>query len=169
MECCEALKRDHREVLEVADAATGMAASLVQGHAVPPEDFRTLVGFARSFVEQVHHRREEEVLFPIVRARLPHLGAEIDRLVADHRRGRELMQAADASRADLVRQGEALAAWARLVRAHTAEEEAYLLPIVERSIGAEARLRVRSGLARMDRPGVGRAAELMLARYLVGV
>lgn len=169
MGCCDALRRDHREVLEVADAATGMAATLVQGRRIPTEDVATLVGYTRTFIDQVHHRREEEVLFPVVRARLPHLGFEIERLVADHRRGKELMEAADAAKADLVRQGELLAAWARLVRAHTAEEEAYLLPIVERSLSTEACLRVKSGFARMERPGRGRAAELMLARYLVGV
>lgn len=169
MECCDALRRDHREVLGIADAATGMAASLVQGRRIPREDVRTLVGFARAFVERVHHRREEEVLFPVIRKQLPHLGSEVDRLTADHRRGRELMAQADASFGDIRRQGELLAAWARLVRAHTAEEEAYLLPIVERSLSNEARLRVRSGLARMERPGAGKEAEVALARYLVGV
>lgn len=167
MGCTEALTRDHEGVMEAAEAATGMAVMLVQGRDPEPGDLSTLVIYARTFIEQVHYLREEEVLFPVVKSRLPHLSSECDRLKADHSRARSLMERVAAGEWGAQQTGEVLAEWARLVRAHTREEEAYLLPIVERSLGPERCLQVRTGFARMDRPGRERMAEPLVRRYLV--
>jgi branched-chain amino acid transport system ATP-binding protein len=168
MACTDRLRHDHEGVGEAAEVATGIAVTLVQGRPVPAEDLRALVEYAEGFIEQVHHRREEEVLFPIVATRLPHLAAEVERLKRDHVRGRELIEAVSSTRGDLVRQGDLLSKWSRLVRAHTREEERFLLPIVERTLSSEACLRVKTGLARMDRPGRERVIEPLLGRYSVG-
>jgi branched-chain amino acid transport system ATP-binding protein len=169
MGCTDALRIDHQGVLEAAEVATGMAVTLVQARPLPPGDLPTLVTYARTFIEQVHHRREEEVLFPIVAKRLPHLASEVDRLRADHARARQLMDEIASGEGGPQHGGDLLAQWSRLVRAHTREEETYLLPIVERTLSPEACLRVRSGLARMERPGRERLVEPLVKRYLVPV
>lgn len=167
MGCTDALRRDHEGVLQAAELATGIAVTLVQDRAVPPADLDALVDYARSFIEGVHHRREEEVLFPVVRHRLPHLASELDRLIADHARGRALMALVASGAGGREAQGDTLAEWARLVRAHTREEDHYLLPIVEASLSTEGCLRVKSGFARMERPGRERLLQPVLRRYLV--
>lgn len=169
MGCTDALRHDHEGVMEAAEAATGMAVTLVQGRKLPPGDLPTLVTYSRNFIQQVHHRREEEILFPVVRSRLPHLASECDRLQADHSRARRLMEQVHAGEGGPERVGEILAEWARLVRAHTREEEAYLLPIVERNLGPDRCLQVRNGFARMERPGRDRIVAPLVRRYLVPV
>ncbi len=169
MGCTDTLRRDHEGVMEAAEAATGMSVTLIQGRSLPPGDMLALVTYARTFIEQVHHRREEEVLFPVVRSRLPHLSSECDRLRADHWRARRLMDRIASAEGGAESAGEALAEWARLVRAHTREEDAYLLPIVERSLRPDRCLQVRSGFAMMERPGRERMVEPLVRRYLVPV
>jgi len=48
---------------------------------------RAMLFYLDEFPERLHHAKETELLFPLVRQRCPELGAVIERLQADHARG----------------------------------------------------------------------------------
>lgn len=160
MGCIEGLCRDHVGITEAAQVATGLAVTLVQDRDVPVADLDALVAYARSFVEGVHQRREEEVLFPVVKSRLPQLSSECDRLRSDHARMRALLDVVASDDEDRPRRGEALAEWSCLVRGHAREEEAYLMPMVERALRPDVCGRVLSAFAGLEVAGVASMAPL---------
>lgn len=168
MGCVDGLCRDHDRIAEAAQVATGLAVTLIQDRDIPSADLDELVEYARSFVQGVHQRREEEVLFPVVKSRLPQLASECDRLRADHARMRSLIDIASSSAEERSRRGEALAEWSRLVRAHDREEEAYLMPLVERALRPDVCSTVISGFASLGAGGGG-SVEALLGRWPVPV
>ena len=57
-------------------------------HQPPPFDvLRAMLLYVDEFPERLHHPKESELLFPLVRSRCPQLAATLDRLDADHARG----------------------------------------------------------------------------------
>lgn len=48
---------------------------------------RCMLFYIDEFPERLHHPKESDLLFPLVRARAPELGAVIDRLDRDHEKG----------------------------------------------------------------------------------
>jgi hemerythrin-like domain-containing protein len=48
---------------------------------------RAMLLYVDEFPERLHHPKESELLFPLVRARCPELAATLDKLDADHARG----------------------------------------------------------------------------------
>lgn len=54
---------------------------------------RAMLFYVDEFPERLHHRKEDELLFPRLRARCPEAGAVLDRLERDHARGEQAIRA----------------------------------------------------------------------------
>lgn len=52
-----------------------------------------IVEFLERFMDRFHHKKEEKYLFPVVARSSPSLIPEIEGLISDHRRSRELLKA----------------------------------------------------------------------------
>jgi hemerythrin-like domain-containing protein len=138
----DVLKEEHATVAMVLDAAAREVRSL--GSLAPPRTDRIgeILRFAREFVEGCHEVKEEEFLFPMLRACSPREGGDlVETLLEEHERSRRLSKAAGewleaAARGDGVTGlASALDAWVRFLRAHLAREEAFLWPLVDRALG----------------------------------
>lgn len=108
-----------------------------------PLDFgvlRAMLFYVDEFPERLHHPKESQLLFPLLRRRCPEIGAVLDRLDRDHGEGeraiRELEHALLAfevlgtSRAAAFEQ--ALQRYVDDYLSHMALEESQVLPVAER-------------------------------------
>lgn len=170
MECTSDLRAEHGGVLVVLDVVSAMEDRMEAGLDVPAEDLERVLEFLRVFVDACHHGKEEGLLFPAIRAAGIADAADIlERLEAEHVRGRELVQrieaglgrwgAGDASAER--RLAEDLHAYALLLRDHIALEDDVLYPLAEKDLSSEENERLKRGyeLIETDVVGQGRHEE----------
>ena len=79
---------EHHAITAMLSAMRGVAARL--SRQPDPQDFdvmRAILLYIDEFPERLHHVKESEVLFPLVRAKAPEIAPMLDRLDAEHLRG----------------------------------------------------------------------------------
>src|SRR5664280_2602683 len=88
----EMLEAEHRVIAKVIGAVPVLADRLDAGQAVDVDLLRALVEFMRTYADQCHHGKEEELLFPALGKRgVPLQGCPVGALTAEHARGRTLV------------------------------------------------------------------------------
>lgn len=129
------IRDEHRSLAAVIQA---MQDAVVEGSG--PVDFsmmRAAVFYLREFPERLHHRREEETLFALLRQRAPESASAIAVLEAQHREGHMAFARLEAALATFERHGnsERAAFAAELERyaqhqwTHMGQEETEILPL----------------------------------------
>lgn len=86
--------RDEHQALAAMLRSLSMMLSHARRHGALP-DFdvlRAMLFYIDEFPERLHHPKETELLFPLVRARAPALAGVLDRLDADHARGEQAIR-----------------------------------------------------------------------------
>jgi hemerythrin-like domain-containing protein len=86
--------RDEHQALSAMLRSMGMllAKSRRDGQLPPFEVLRAMMFYVDEFPERLHHSKEESLLFPAVRKRVPELGTVLDRLGRDHERGESALR-----------------------------------------------------------------------------
>jgi nucleotide-binding universal stress UspA family protein/hemerythrin-like domain-containing protein len=129
------IRDEHRSLAAVIHA---MQDALAEGApAVDLGMMRAAMYYLREFPERLHHRREEETLFALLRQRSPASQVQIDELELEHQQGRaafaNLEQALTAFEASGASGRAAFAAqlerYAQQQWAHMAKEETQILPL----------------------------------------
>jgi hemerythrin-like domain-containing protein len=141
----EILMEEHRVIERVINALERATTRMSRGEEVYLRFFSGTAVFLRGFVDGCHHKKEEEVLFPVL---LDHgLSAEsgpIAVMLAEHKEGRRLaqemrqaferMQAGDhRKREELV---EKATTYIKLLRQHIHKEDHVLFPMADKLIPA---------------------------------
>ena len=150
------LRAEHEAILVITGA---IARALDEGGRFEDAAFwRQAIAFLRDFVDHVHHAKEESVLFPRLEMRgVPRQGGPIGAMLAEHERGRGLLDAMTRLLPALGEpEGPARLAFTRaaydytgLLVQHVAKENAVLFPLAERLLGAEDDA-LRRGFAAID-------------------
>lgn len=87
----ESIRIIHDEHAALAAMLQSLRMMVKRGPGSSPEGFfdvmRAMLFYVDEFPERLHHTKESELLFPPLRARAPHLQAELDQLDADHALG----------------------------------------------------------------------------------
>jgi branched-chain amino acid transport system ATP-binding protein len=133
----EIIRNEHRSLAAVLNGLAFLVDEIRAGRQQP--DFNLLQAMLRyieDFPEKLHHPKEEEHLFRILRERDPASGAVLDGLSAEHRRGAELIAGLESALARWQSEGgEAFAAFAAAVESyakfhweHMRKEEDLVLP-----------------------------------------
>jgi len=87
------LKEEHGGVKIMLRILGRVCDRLGSGQAVPAEDLDRILEFLKVFVEQCHHSKEEDFLFPALeRAGLPREGGPIAVMLSEHAMGREFIR-----------------------------------------------------------------------------
>lgn len=148
-------------MLRIMDA---MAGSARLGERLDPGDLDDVVEFLRIFVDKCHHHKEEELLFPAIRAANIGSASEVvDSLLADHVQGRQAV-ASIASAAQRLADGDttanaeiasAIADYTELLRAHIRREESDCFDVADRELPESVQAELAEGYDRIEREVVG--------------
>jgi hemerythrin-like domain-containing protein len=138
----EDLMREHGVIRRVLVVYRESAARLrTKPASVPPDALQRAARLMRTFGEDYHERQLEEAhLFPVVRKAGGPAGALVDTLVAQHQRGREItdfvlaVSAKGIGPANADRLARALEAFARMVEAHSAQEDTVVYPAWKKTL-----------------------------------
>lgn len=133
------IRREHRNLGAVLDCLEALVDE-VELHGARPDvrAIYALIDYLESFLDRLHHPKEDRYLFPALRRRHPDAELLLESLEHEHREGERLLAVLRDSVArfessggggDLDALGEAARAYARFERAHAGREERELMPL----------------------------------------
>jgi hemerythrin-like domain-containing protein len=148
-------------MLDIMDA---MTASVREGERPSVDDISQTIEFLRVFVDKCHHTKEEQLLFPAVRAAgIPAVEDVIVALLAEHVQGRgsvsriaemaERLSDGDESAAPEL--ADAMSGYTKLLREHIVREENDCFSAADSELPAHVQAELEQGYDRIERDVVG--------------
>jgi len=145
MRALQKIRDEHRSISAVLHALKQLARDMQDARPKPSFDvFRAIVRYIGEFSEQLHHPKEDQLLFPALLARVPETRALVDSLKGEHREGRRLIRKLEralvvfedgwpAGAEELMR---TIDAYADFHWRHMRKEEQEILPLAEKYLSA---------------------------------
>ncbi len=136
------IEDEHRSLAAVLNGLCEVARQVREGQAAPDLALlQAMIDYIREFPDRLHHPKEDEQLFRVLRRRAPPLAPVLDRLGEEHVRGSELLEQLGAALRG-VEGGtlpfealdRAIQAYAELEWSHMRTEEREVLPAAERAL-----------------------------------
>ena len=125
------IEDEHRSLAAVLNGLCTVAREIGAGRLEPdPDLLQAMIDYVREFPERLHHPKEDEQLFRLVRLRAPELAQVLDRLGQEHVRGGELLEQVGAALRRF-RDGELASPFARIctpLQSRFSESPARLMP-----------------------------------------
>lgn len=146
MTAIQKIHDEHRSIAAVLHALKSLARDAQDARVKPKfEVFHAMLHYIDEYPEQLHHPKEDEILFPCVVGRAPQAQKLIDALRAEHKEGarliRELERALilfeDAWPAGARKFMDTVDAYADFHWKHMRKEEEELLPLAERTLSPQ--------------------------------
>ncbi|MDC7784087.1 hemerythrin domain-containing protein [Rhodoplanes sp. TEM] len=168
MKAIDIIRDEHRALAAVLRAMEFTVAGVRAGRFAP--DFRLfamLVDYIVRVPEESHHPKEDEVLFPLVRAACPEVEPILDELEAQHQAGEAHIQELGMALIHwqavgdpgFERFAEVVGRYLSFEWAHIELEESRLLPLLEARLAPAARAAVDAAFAANADPWRGRDGE----------
>jgi hemerythrin-like domain-containing protein len=157
------IRDEHRALASVLKGLQYLVEELRSGRA--RADFalmRALVAYIEQFPDRLHHPKEDQYLFPVLRARAPAAAAALDELEQQHRSGPDLIgrvvQAlrdyeSDSTRLEPLK--TAIDGYAEFQWAHMRKEEQEILPLAEQTLAPADWERIDAAFKSNQDPMVG--------------
>jgi hemerythrin-like domain-containing protein len=153
------LRAEHEWVSRVLGVAERMADRALHGSAPVATDRDGLLALLQQFVDHLHHSKEEQHLFPLLeRKGLPRAGGPIGVMLGEHERGRALIGEIvrlGASLDDARPWGDAVRAYATLMRSHIEKENTILFVMAERLLSSDEQEQIARACAQLDAQSPG--------------
>lgn len=158
------LRSEHVGVGRMLDIMDAMAGCVRTGTPLDTSDLAQMVEFLRVFVDQCHHTKEEELLFPAMRAANRESTEEtIVILRADHAKGREAVawiataaqRLAEGDESASTELADVISGYSRLLRAHILREEADCFDAADHELPMAVQDELNAGYERIERDVVG--------------
>ncbi|MDE2181126.1 MAG: DUF2249 domain-containing protein, partial [candidate division NC10 bacterium] len=157
------LKDEHTLILQALDGLERKLAALEAGAAPDRAYFEKAVKFIRTFADQCHHGKEEDLLFKIMVNRgFPLQGGPIAVMLSEHETGRayirDMADAAAAIGSDpaaaskIIRNGRA---YIQMLRPHIDKENMILYPMADNMLSSEDQAHLGEAFERFETEKIG--------------
>lgn len=160
----EELKAEHEGILQMLKILKAICGNMASNKPIPKRDLQRIIEFLKVFVDQCHHAKEEEILFPALEAvGIPREGGPIGVLLNEHKMGRDLVKRME--KAFLVIDqgaGEFSAAFLAaakqyidLLEQHIHKENTVLFPMSETRLTVEKQSELKREFDRVEKERIG--------------
>ena len=119
MEALRIITEEHQNLWRIATTLDMVADEIDAGSKVEAPFFSSVFDYIEQFMDLAHHAKEDEFLFPALRARSAEAATVLDRLQAEHRNGPEVLKELRAKLASTATGGENNAAFTSALRIYT--------------------------------------------------
>jgi branched-chain amino acid transport system ATP-binding protein len=144
MEALRIISEDHRNLWRIVATIDLVADEMAAGSKVDPAFFSSIFDYIEQFMDACHHAKEDDHLFPLLRARSADAAAILDRLQAEHRNGPEVLkslrgQLAETAAGQLgnAEFAVALRTYTESLKSHIRTEEKDAMPLAREVLTAE--------------------------------
>jgi hemerythrin-like domain-containing protein len=132
----EELRAEHGAIMKVFSILQGISGKMKGNDLQVLDAFGRVLEFLKVFVDQCHHAKEEEILFPAMKEAQTRSRDLIQELISEHEQGRNMIRAMEAALSEISRkEKETLSVLAGtieeylpLFRTHIRKENALLFP-----------------------------------------
>lgn len=163
MYATQQLRDEHEGILVMLTVLDHLATAIQRGEAVNTDHLEEIVGFLRTFADTCHHGKEEEYLFPALKAAgIPGEGGPIGVMLEEHTEGRAHIRAMATALAQWTTDAQApktfaehAQAYVRLLRAHIEKENKVLFVMAERLLPREAHATLLTAFDRIEHERIG--------------
>lgn len=168
MQALDIISAEHRGMWRLASALDGLRSELQARHPAPaPDEAATAVvamlEYLKAYTDRLHHPKEDQYLFRLLRQRSPEAEAQITRLEADHRNGPVRLEALLTQARALTGAGPGLEAgflaelqsFVEHMRQHIRFEETTVMPLARRTLTADDWREVDAAFLANDDPLFG--------------
>ena len=172
MDAIETLMNEHRQIERVLDALAAFAKSVAEGGGDDRDELARFVTFLREFADDIHHGKEEEILFAAMGEHgFPTKAGPVAVMLYEHDQGRRLIRIlgdraakaepwTEAERDEIAQTSHA---YVSLLRMHIQKEDQILYPMAKTRLPAS----VMDDVARRcDEHDDGCKAEIARFRWL---
>lgn len=138
---------DEHAALAVMLRTMGVLLAAYRKHGTPLDFtlFRAMLFYVDEFPQRLHHAKESDLLFPLLRERVPALGPVLDRLTSDHRSGSAAICDLEHALLGFEMMGEArrpafeqaLESYVAFCLEHMRIEETQVLPVAEQVLRSD--------------------------------
>ena len=158
------LRSEHVGVGRMLDIMDAMAERARAGEPLDAHDLADTVEFLRVFVDRCHHTKEEELLFPAIRAAgIASAEETIVVLLAEHTQGRAAVALISSAAERVAHDSEsassalstAIPGYTRLLRDHIRREESDCFDVADRELPGDVQESLVEGYDRIERDVVG--------------
>lgn len=157
MRATDKLRAEHERILGSLDVLEDLAARAREG-AADADRARDVLDFLRTFADQLHHAKEEQMLFPALgEAGMPPEGGPVGMMLMEHDEGRRLVEhmagaveeqlGSDAARSTFA---QAAGSFVQLLRDHIAKENEILFPLADQMLSEQSQSELAAGFERFD-------------------
>lgn len=166
------LKAEHQTIREALNFAEGVSVKIDRGGQPSPDVLAKVMDFFQLYVDQCHHKKEEEVLFPLLEQKgMSMESGPLGVMLLEHERARGLIQemseAAEACKTDGAKAGKqwAHAAWdySGLMQEHFGKEEEILFRMADNVLAPEEHDAVVIQFEKLEAEKIGRRKHQELA------
>ena len=157
------LREDHEVILRALAVVERVATRLASGQPVSEATLADLVQFLRAFADQCHHGKEEDHLFPAMRAR--GAGDILAVFAEEHEEGRRYLRTLE-SGAPATERATAARRYVGMLRDHIERENEVLLPMADELLDAEEHSALARAYADVERRLVREGGHEALLRTL---
>lgn len=165
MQATRELRREHEGIQHVLHVLEALGVHYGHGKALPPEDVAGVLDFLTTFVDQCHHAKEEEFLFPALEALgVAREAGPIGALLAEHEQGRRLVanlkkgiaryDAEDKTAAVSIQ--HTIDDYVSLLSDHIHKENSVLFPMADSKLDPAQDNELFEAFARLERERIGR-------------
>ncbi len=170
----QVLKEEHALILEALDAIERKVSALEAGAAPDRAYFEKAVQFLRTFADQCHHGKEENLLFKTMVDRgFPRQGGPIAVMLYEHESGRSFIRGIAEAAASLgtdpgaaKRIAENGRGYIGLLRAHINKENTILFPMADNVLSPEDQERLGHEFERFEAEETGEGVHEEMLRLL---
>jgi hemerythrin-like domain-containing protein len=176
MDCTYELRSEHGRMMKVFLALLHLSSGSGLAEAESHGRLEEVMDFLRVYVDQCHHAKEEEVLFPAIReAGLIILDGLVRELTSEHHAGRGMVWEMEKALGQ-PRKSEASAnvfsavasRFVGLFRKHIRKENGIVFPAANEKLTAEIHQRVLHGFTKIDRDRIGEERRTAFHRLAEG-
>ena len=161
---------EHGSLAAVLNALSALVVEVRErGKRIDPKVFRAIVYYLDVFPEREHHRKEEEALFPRIRARTHEIDGVLDQLAREHAAGEQAIRDLERAFFHYEARGDAeFPAFAEAAERYVAryfehmrKEENEVMPVARRVLTAQDIAEIEAAFAAHHDPlaGTGRATD----------
>lgn len=146
------LRDEHEVILQALAVLERVATRLASGQPVSDSALTDLVQFLQTFADRCHHGKEEDQLFPAMRAK--GIGNTLAVFLEEHEEGRRYLRTL-ASGASIAARAAAARRYVALLRGHIERENEVLFPMADGLFTAEEHAALARAYGDVERGVVG--------------
>jgi hemerythrin-like domain-containing protein len=158
----DVLRQEHQTIKGALGIAERIAAKINRDEEMPSANVAKLMEFIRLFIEQCHHSKEEEILFPLLEKKgIPANGGPLGVMLMEHERARVLIEEMSVTAGNALGHPSAKrwmrAAWdySDLMYDHFYKEEEMLFKIADRVLSQEEQAAIAGAFKLLEDERIG--------------